>query len=57
MPFGCPVVPEEYSIGVPSHSSAIGVSEMNRFIVAVCNRQRRLGIASALPSDSSFARG
>ena len=25
MPFGRPVVPDEYSIAVPSHSSAIGV--------------------------------
>jgi hypothetical protein len=26
MPLGRPVVPDEYSIGVPRHSSAIGVS-------------------------------
>ena len=29
MPLGRPVVPDEYSIGVPSHSSAIGVSGMD----------------------------
>ena len=46
MPFGRPVVPDEYSIGVPSDSSAIGVVGCRLIAVDVVD-ERRSSIALA----------